>query len=137
MNDISLHEEKTQEEQDIQNDYEYSRDTYKKLVDTGLDSLEGLKDLADELDDPKGYEALARTITSISNTMDKLMILQKAKKDIEKVDEPKPASGDTIPSPGNTHIFFGTTTEFQRELINQQNAGKNKLLTEDGDIIKE
>ena len=68
------------QEKDIQDDYEYSRDVYKDLINTGMSSLDSLAELAKESEHPRAFEVLSRSIKDIADTTEKLMSLQKNKK---------------------------------------------------------
>ena len=65
------------DKKDIKDDYEYSRKTYKDLIDTGVRSLDVLAELARESEHPRAFEVLSKTIKDIGDTTEKLMALQK------------------------------------------------------------
>jgi len=98
------------DKKDIKDDYEYSRKTYKDLIDTGVRSLDVLAELARESEHPRAFEVLSKTIKDIGDTTEKLMDLQKSKKEINKVEveERKQIT--------NNNVFVGSTTELQRIL---------------------
>ncbi len=98
------------DKKDIKDDYEYSRKTYKDLIDTGVRSLDVLAELARESEHPRAFEVLSKTIKDIGDTTEKLMDLQKSKKEINKVEveEKKQIT--------NNNVFVGSTTELQRIL---------------------
>ena len=98
------------DKKDIKDDYEYSRKTYKDLIDTGVRSLDVLAELARESEHPRAFEVLSKTIKDIGDTTEKLMDLQKSKKEINKVEveEKKQIT--------NNNLFVGSTTELQRIL---------------------
>ena len=102
------------QEKDIQDDYEYSRDVYKDLINTGMQSLDSLAELARESEHPRAFEVLSRSIKDIADTTDKLMSLQKNKKDLEtnKDEEAKTVT--------NNNMFIGSTTDLQRMLLANQ-----------------
>ena len=97
------------DKKDIKDDYEYSRKTYKDLIDTGVRSLDVLAELARESEHPRAVEVLSKTITDIGDTTEKLMALQKSKKEINKQDEEKKQIT-------NNNVFVGSTTDLQRIL---------------------
>ena len=98
------------DKKDIKDDYEYSRKTYKDLIDTGVRSLDVLAELARESEHPRAFEVLSKTIKDIGDTTEKLMALQKSKKEInkEEAEEKKQIT--------NNNVFVGSTTELQRIL---------------------
>lgn len=97
------------DKKDIKDDYEYSRKTYKDLIDTGVRSLDVLAELARESEHPRAFEVLSKTIKDIGDTTEKLMALQKSKKEINKEDEEKKQIT-------NNNVFVGSTTDLQRIL---------------------
>ena len=100
------------EEKDIKDDYEFSRDTYRDLIRTGTHSLDSLAELARESEHPRAFEVLSKSIKDIADTTEKLMALQKAKKDLSKDDKQEEARRVT-----NNNVFVGSTTDLQRMLI--------------------
>lgn len=97
-------------DKDIKDDYEFSRDTYRDLINTGVRSLDVLAELARESEHPRAFEVLSKSIKDIGDTTEKLMALQKSKKDLKKEeDESKRIT--------NNNVFVGSTTELQRLLL--------------------
>ncbi len=97
-------------DKDIKDDYEFSRETYRDLINTGVRSLDVLAELARESEHPRAFEVLSKSIKDIGDTTEKLMALQKTKKDLKKEeDETKRIT--------NNNVFVGSTTELQRLLL--------------------
>lgn len=103
------------DKKDIKDDYEYSRKTYKDLIDTGIRSLDVLSELARESEHPRAFEVLSKTIKDIGDTTEKLMALQKDKKDLNKEDKEEEKKQVT-----NNNVFVGSTTDLQR-ILQQEN----------------
>ena len=103
-------------DKDIKDDYEFSRETYKDLIRTGTLSMDALAELARESEHPRAFEVLSQTIKNIGDTTEKLMALQKQKKDLQK-DEKEEARQVT-----NNNMFVGSTTDLQRMLLNKDNV---------------
>ena len=103
-------------DKDIKDDYEFSRKTYKDLIYTGTRSMDVLAELARESEHPRAFEVLSQTIKNIGDTTEKLMALQKQKKDLQK-DEKEEARQVT-----NNNMFVGSTTDLQRMLLNKDNV---------------
>ena len=101
------------EEKNIDNDYKYSRDTYYELVEKGKQSLELMIEVARESEHPRAFEVLSGMIKNISDVNDRLMDLNKKKKDIDKKDEIKKIATTT------NNLFVGSTTELQKLLKNE------------------
>ena len=97
----------------IKSDYEYSRDTYYELLEKGKDSLETMMQVARESEHPRAFEVLSGMIKNISDVNDRLMDLNKKKKEIDKKDEIKKIANTT------NNLFVGSTTELQKLLKNE------------------
>ncbi len=97
---------------DINDDYNFSRDTYKELISTGMGSLDSLVEIAQESEHPRAFEVLAKSIKDIGDVTDKLMALQKSKQDL--VGKKEEEAGKVT----NNNMFIGSTTDLQRMLLN-------------------
>jgi hypothetical protein len=98
---------------DINDDYTFSRDTYKELISTGMNSLDSLAEIARESEHPRAFEVLAKSIKDIGDVTDKLMSLQKSKQDlVQKKDEENKIT--------NNNVFIGSTTDLQRMLMDNK-----------------
>ena len=111
---------------DIDDDYEYSRDTYKRLVDKGQDAIDHMMELALQSDHPRAYEVLGGMLKNVSDMTDKLMSLHK---NVDAVKNKKSelksgplSSGAPVGQITNNNVFVGSTTDLQRYIIAQQNA---------------
>ena len=95
----------------IQSDYDYSRQTYYDLIEKGRESLEDMIEVARQSEHPRAYEVLSGMIKNISDVNDKLMDLNKKQKDINKKDdEPKQVSG-------TTNNLYLTTSDLQKMMM--------------------
>ena len=97
---------------DIKDDYEFSRETYKDLIRTGTLSMDAMAELARESEHPRAFEVLSNHIKNMGEVTDKLMKLQKAKKDL---------SQDNDKQVTNNNVFVGSTSDLQRMLMNKDN----------------
>ena len=95
----------------IKDDYEFSRETYKELIAVGTQSMDSLAELARESEHPRAFEVLSNHLKSISDITEKLMKLQKNKKDLTEDDVKREIT--------NNNVFVGSTTELQRMLLNK------------------
>ena len=101
------------EEKNVDNDYKYSRDTYYELVEKGKQSLELMIEVARESEHPRAFEVLSGMIKNISDVNDRLMDLNKKKKDLDRKEEIK-----NIAKTSN-NLFVGSTAELQKILKNE------------------
>ena len=100
------------DKKDIKDDYEFSRATLKDLITTGTLSLDTLAELARESEHTRAFEVLSNSIKNIGDVTDKLMNLQKQKKDLNKED-------DEQRKVTNNNVFVGSTEELQRMLLDK------------------
>tara|TARA_B100000965_G_scaffold399095_2_gene418346 strand:+ start:719 stop:1057 length:339 start_codon:yes stop_codon:yes gene_type:complete len=100
----------------VKNDYEYSRDTYYELLEKGKQSLETMMEVARESEHPRAFEVLSGMIKNLSDVNDRLMDLNKKNKDIN-AEEQKQIAHTT------NNVFLGSTTDLQ------------KLLKDESDIV--
>ncbi len=103
-------------DKDVKDDYEFSRDTYKNLIKTGVNSLDVLAELARESEHPRAFEVLSTTIKNLGDTTEKLMTLQKSKKELNKKEKEEEEQKRVT----NNNVFVGSTTDLQR-LLAQDN----------------
>ena len=100
----------SQEEQ-IQKDYEYTRGNLYSIIEKGQEAIDGILELAQELDSPRAYEVAGQLIKSVADSTDKLMDLQKKLKDVNKEEK-----GATPTNVTNNAVFLGSTAELQKYL---------------------
>lgn len=100
---------------DVKDDYDFSRRTYKDLINVGTRSLDVLAELARESEHPRAFEVLSKSIKDIGDTTEKLMKLQKDKEALKEVQ-------DTAKKVTNNNLFVGSTTDLQRMLLDKDNV---------------
>ena len=108
----------TDENKNVNTDYEYSRDTYYELIEKGRESLELMIEVARESEHPRAFEVLSGMMKNMADVNDKLMDLNKKNKDINQKDEPKQLGNTT------NNLFVGTTTDLQRLIQNESQVEK-------------
>ena len=111
----------TKDQAEVKDDYEYSRKTYKDLIDTGVKSLDVLAELARESEHPRAFEVLSKAIKDIGDVTDKLMTLQKNKQDLAG----ESASRKPVT---NNNLFVGSTTDLQRLFAKADKEAKEKII---------
>ena len=109
-NDKNLDKFLPPEDKNADNDYNYSRSTYYELVEKGKESLELMIEVARESEHPRAFEVLSGMIKNISDVNDRLMDLNKKKKDSDKSEEIKNIATTT------NNLFVGSTAELQKIL---------------------
>jgi hypothetical protein len=101
-------------EKEAQDDYEFSRKSYKELVQQSNTAVDAMLNLALQSEHPRAFEVLSIMLKNTSEITDKLMDLQKKKKEMQT---PAQAAGGGSPTSGNTNFFFGSTADLQKRLI--------------------
>ena len=98
------------DEKNINDDFEYSRATYYELLEKGKESLMDMMEVARSSEHPRAYEVLSNLIKNMADVNDKLMELNKKKKDLDKKEEQKQVGNTT------NNLFVGTTADLQKLL---------------------
>jgi|TARA_R110002167_G_scaffold22788_2_gene81297 hypothetical protein len=111
----------TKAQADVKSDYEFSRKTYKDLIETGVRSLDTLAELARESEHPRAFEVLSKAIKDIGDVTDKLMDLQKSNRDL--TDGSKAKREVT-----NNNLFVGSTTDLQRLFMKHDKENKDRII---------
>jgi len=100
------------DKKDIKDDYEFSRATLKDLIKVGTYSMDSLAELARESEHPRAFEVLSNHLKAIGDITDKLMQLQKRKKELTHDDVKREIT--------NNNVFVGSTTDLQRMLLDER-----------------
>lgn len=102
---------------DIEEDYHFTRKTFRDLIEKGNEALDNIMKLAAEMESPRGYEVMAILLKSVADTTKELLSLQKTIKELIQPPQTEQESGQ-----GNTlvnnAIFVGSTKELQEILKN-------------------
>ena len=105
---------------DSQNpDADYTRANYYNLIEKGNEALDGILEVARESQHPRAYEVAANMMKNLSDMTEKLMILQKQRKELEK-DNP-PAAGPTNINVDKA-VFVGSTSDLLKQLKNESSG---------------
>jgi hypothetical protein len=97
---------------DKDNDFEFARETLYDMICKGRDGVEEMLEVAKASEHPRAYEVLAKLIKDTADVSNQLLTLQKQKKDLDKVDEPKALPQGTT----TNNVFVGSTSDLQRML---------------------
>ena len=104
-----------EQNKDILDDYNYSREKYKKIIDRGEEALDGMMQLAAESEHPRAYEVLSGMLKNMADVTDKLMDLQNKKTKLQEQKPEAPQGGIA-----QNNVFIGSTTDLQRMLLNKK-----------------
>ena len=97
------------DEEDIENDYNYQRQNFYKLVDQGSNAIEGILELAKEGEHPRAYEVAGNLIKQVAEVTEKLGDLQEKMRKIKEVP-------NNAPKNVTNALFVGSTKELQNML---------------------
>lgn len=97
---------------DSEEDFKFSREKLKSLLNKAEDSLDRLIVVADETEHPRSFEVLAGMLKATSEMTGQLMGLSKARKDLNSLSNNQSA----LAAPNNVAVFVGTTADLQKQL---------------------
>ena len=108
--------------EDVDKDYEYARGNLYSLIDKGQEAVNGALDLAMSSDHPRAYEVAGQLIKNVGDVADKLMALQKDKKNVKEEGAKKVVTNNA---------FFMVALPIFRKCLNRQVRRKiNKKVKE-------
>ena len=113
----------------VDEDYEKARDFYYSLMERGDEALENTLDLLKDSDSPRVAEVFAGLMKANSDVADRLMELQKKKREVYNTDQAQ-LPGSTNNTQNN--IYVGSTTDLQR-MIHDKKKGGSQTIEQDGD----
>ena len=102
---------------DVIKDYEYARGNLYSLIDKGQEAVNGALDLAMSSDHPRAYEVAGQLIKHVGDVADKLMALQKDKKNVKEESVKTQVT--------NNSLFVGSTADLQK-MLKQASKKKDK-----------
>jgi outer membrane phospholipase A len=108
-------------EENIDYDYDVSRNNLHKLLNQGQDALYHALEIAKQSEHPRAFEVVGNLMKQLADTNEQLLKLSEKK---QKMDAPKHV--EQSPSKqvtNNNAIFVGSTSELSK-LINNMNKGE-------------
>src|SRR6056297_2527955 len=114
------------DENEINDDYDYARSKYYNLAEKGDEAIDLMLDLARESESPRAFEVLSNMLKQNAEISDRLMELQKKKKEVRLTDNPQLPNSMT-----QNNVYVGSTTELQRMLHNR--IDEKKTIDQDND----
>ena len=95
----------------VDSDFEFARNNMIEVIEKSKDALDGILDVAQMSQHPRGYEVAATLIKTIADINKDLLELSKKKKELSgNVETPK-----TV----NNNLFVGSTSELLKMLKNK------------------
>jgi hypothetical protein len=100
--------------EDLQDDYELTRDTLRSLIIRGNDTLDNMMQIANSTEMPRAFEVAGTMINTIAGTAKELMNLQKQMKELRKGTAAE-QSAQVIQTQNNI-VFQGSTAELMKQI---------------------
>ena len=108
-------------EENIDYDYDISRNNLHKLLNQGQDALYHALEIAKQSEHPRAFEVVGNLMKQLADTNEQLLKLSEKK---QKMDTPKQVEqGPGKQVTNNNAIFVGSTSELS-QLINKMNKGE-------------
>lgn len=104
---------------DQEEDYRLARKTFRQLINTGNDAIDGISDLAKESESPRAYEVMATLMKTVADTTKDLYALQKITKELKMNDKVRPQDDQRINV--EKAVFVGSTAELLKRVKNNEN----------------
>ena len=95
-------------------DFDFARDEYYKLMDKSQEALDNMMAIAAENEHPRSFEVVAQLLKQNADIASQLLDLQKKKKDISTDDVVRAAH--ELEGNVTNNLFVGTTAELQKLL---------------------
>jgi hypothetical protein len=102
----------------IQSDADYARSNLYGLIEKGNEIIENISDIAKESMSPRAFEVLGQLIKTQSDNLDKLLKLQKDKKELFKTEELATHQNINV----EKAVFVGSTAELLKKLKNESSS---------------
>ena len=96
-------EKKSNDDIELQNDFQYARENLYNIIERGTDALNGIVDLAQQSQHPRSFEVVADLIRTLSTANKDLLDLQKKMKDMQPEEKG--------PSKVTNNLFVGSTKD--------------------------
>ena len=118
------------DENEINDDYDYARSKYYNLAEKGDEAIDLMLDLARESEHPRAFEVLSNMLKQNAEVADRLMELQKKKKEVRLIDQKQLPNGNMT----QNNVYVGSTTDLQRMLHDRINEKSTKTIDQTDEI---
>jgi hypothetical protein len=98
-------------------DADYVRSNYYGLIEKGNEALDGILEVAKQSQHPRAYEVAANMIKNMSDVTEKLMTLQKQRKELEGPEE-KTVTNVNV----GKAVFVGSTADLLKKLKSENSV---------------
>ena len=105
----------SEDNENVDNDFEFARKTYYDLLMKGSEALEEMMEVARATEHPRAFEVLSGMMKNVAEVNGNLLDLHKKKKEYNKEDALKELPQGTT----NNNLFVGSTSDLQRMLLSK------------------
>lgn len=99
-------------------DFTFARANIREVIENGTDAIAKLTVIAQQSQNPRAYEVLAKLMDTITNASKELLELQEKIRTIDKANLPR---DDEAKNQVTNNLFVGSTHELQRMIENMRN----------------
>ena len=99
-------------------DFTFSRANIREVIENGTEAIAKLTIIAQQSQNPRAYEVLAKLLDTVTNASKELLELQEKIRTIDKADVPR---DDDSKSQITNNLFVGSTHELQKMIENMRN----------------
>jgi prophage DNA circulation protein len=101
-------------------DFTFARANIREVIENGTDAIAKLTIIAQQSQNPRAYEVLAKLMDTITNASKELLELQEKIRTIDKADVPR---NEDSKNQVTNNLFVGSTHELQKMIENMRNRG--------------
>tara|TARA_R110000868_G_scaffold302452_2_gene562985 strand:- start:297 stop:665 length:369 start_codon:yes stop_codon:yes gene_type:complete len=112
----------TDKNDNVDNDFEFVRQTQYDLLVKGSSALDDMMEVARATEHPRAFEVLSNMLKNVADISNNLLDLHKKKKEYHKEDKPS-----ELPNQTTNNVFIGSTSDLQRMLL-QHSDESNKIV---------
>jgi len=99
-------------------DFTFSRANIREVIENGTEAIAKLTIIAQQSQNPRAYEVLAKLMDTVTNASKELLELQEKIRTIDKANIPR---DDDSKSRVTNNLFVGSTHELQKMIENMRN----------------
>jgi len=99
-------------EDDLEKDYNKVRQNYEEIINKGVDAIDSILEIARESEHPRAFEVAATMIKNVADANEKLIMLQKQMREIQRASGKEPQTSTKI----DKAIFVGSTADLNKML---------------------
>ena len=100
-------------------DFKFSRANIREVIENGTDAISKLSAIADQSQNPRAFEVLAKLMDTVVNASKQLLDVQEQIRGIDKADIPKDEAARSV----TNNLFVGSTAELQKVIATMKNSG--------------